>query len=145
MHVPHNALVLVADGRKMLFLRNRGDAAIADLRVEEHHEQDNPATRDQGTDQPGRSSSPAGSRKSSVEATDFHQIAEDRFAAEAASILKNRALAGDFESLIVIAPPTTLGEIRKNYHQEVKSRLIGEVDKDLTGHTVAQIEKALAG
>lgn len=26
MHVPNNALVLVVDGRKMLFLRNHGDA-----------------------------------------------------------------------------------------------------------------------
>ena len=76
--------------------------------------------------------------------TDFHQLEEDRFAAEAAEMLKKRALANQFEKLIVIAPPRTLGELRKHYHKEVSQRLIGELDKDLTGHPIDQIEKALA-
>ena len=42
MNLPNNTLVLVADGRKMLFLRNHGDAAQIDLRVEAHPEQNNP-------------------------------------------------------------------------------------------------------
>ena len=66
---------------------------------------------------------------------------EDR--AEAAELLKKRALANEFESLIVVAPPKTLGELRKHYHKEVSRRLIGELDKDLTGHPVPDIEKAL--
>ena len=93
MQVPHNAFVLVADGRKMLFLRNEGDG---------------------------------------------------EFPAETAELLKKRALNNDFESLIIIAPPKTLGELRKHYHKEVESRITLEIDKDLTGHTVPQIEEALA-
>jgi protein required for attachment to host cells len=34
--------------------------------------------------------------------------------------------------------------LRKHYHKEVSGRLIGELDKDLTGHPVDQIEKILA-
>ena len=34
MAIPHGALVLVADGKKMLFLRNQGDEGIIDLRTE---------------------------------------------------------------------------------------------------------------
>ncbi len=37
-----------------------------------------------------------------------------------------------------------MGELRKHYHVEVSNRLAGELDKDLAGHTVAQIEEALA-
>jgi protein required for attachment to host cells len=144
MQVPHNAFVVVADGRKMLFLRNEGDAQNPNLQVERVREQDNPATSDQGTDEPGSSFSSTGAGRSSYEQTDFHQIAEDRFAAETADLLKKRALGNDFESLIIIAPPRTLGELRKHYHKEVSERLAGELDKDLTGHTVAQIEAALA-
>jgi protein required for attachment to host cells len=59
-------------------------------------------------------------------------------------LLKQRALRNEFESLIIIAPPRTLGELRKHYHKEVSARLAGEIDKDLTGHTVPQIEEALA-
>jgi protein required for attachment to host cells len=143
MHLPHNAVVLVADGRKMLFLRNEGDAEFPNLVVEKAQEQDNPATRDQATDSAGRASSPQGGVQSSVEPTDFHQIEEDRFAADAAEFLKTGALKNKYDSLIVIAPPKTLGELRKHYHKEVTSRLKGELDKDLTGHPIKDIEKAL--
>ncbi len=143
MHLPHNSVVLVADGRKMLFLRNEGDAEFPNLVVEKAQEQANPATRDQATDSAGRASSLQGGVQSSVEPTDFHQIEEDRFAADAADFLKIGALKNDYDSLIVIAPPKTLGELRKHYHKEVSSRLKGELDKDLTGHPIKDIEKAL--
>ena len=143
MELPHKSVVLVADGRKMLFLRNDGDEVHPNLIVEAAEEQDNPATRDQATDSAGRASSPQGAARSSVEPTDFHQIEEDRFAAEVADMLKRRALKNDYESLIIVAPPKTLGEMRKHYHVEVSQRLKGEIDKDLTGHPIAEIEKAL--
>ena len=143
MQVPHKSVVLVADGRKMLFLRNEGDATHPNLTVEHAREQENPATREQATDAAGQSSSPQGAARSSVEPTDFHQIEEDRFAADAAEFLKKRALSNDYEALIVIAPPKTLGELRKHYHKEVSDRLTGELSKDLTGHPIPDIEQAL--
>jgi len=143
MNLPNNTLVLVADGRKMLFLRNHGDAAQIDLRIEAHREQENPANRDQASDAPGRSFGSVGSRRSAMEETDFHQIEEDRFAAEAAALLRDRALGGDFEKLVVVAPPHTLGELRKHYHKEVTSRIIEEINKDLTRHPIDDIEAAL--
>ncbi|WP_419808050.1 host attachment family protein [Sphingomonas sp.] len=148
MQVPHDTYVLVADGRKLLFLRNDGDAQALDLKVERAEEQSNPATRDQATDAAGRASSTGGGGRhghsgSSVEPTDFHQLEEDRFAADAAEMLKKRALANGFERLIIVAPPKTLGELRKHYHKEVEARLTGELAKDLTGHTIPDIEKAL--
>jgi protein required for attachment to host cells len=170
MQVPHNAFVVVADGRKMLFLRNEGDAEYPNLQVEKKLVDHNPKDSDQKTDTAGRSMSAWGGGsqsghgqpvgyaggqagrgqggqfnpvRSSMQETDFHQLEEDRFAAETAELLKKRALANDFESLIIVAPPKTLGELRKHYHKEVSQRLTGEIDKDLTGHTVPQIEKAL--
>lgn len=143
MRVPHHSVVLVADGRKLLFLRNEGDADYLNLQVEHAEERNNPATRDQATDAAGGASSTQGAARSSVEPTDFHQLEEDRFAADAADLLKRRALDNDFESLIIVAPPRTLGELRKHYHKEVSARIAGELDNDLTGHPVAEIEKAL--
>ena len=148
MQLVNNTVVLVADGRKLLFLRNEGDAQYPNLTVEVAEEHPNPANRDQSTDAAGRASStsPAGGTSrsgSSMEPTDFHQLEEDRFAAEAAAMLKKRALANDFEHLVIVAPPRTLGELRKHYHKEVESRLAGELAKDLTGHTIPEIEAAL--
>lgn len=142
LRIEHGDVVLVADGRKYLFLRNEGDADYPDLQVEAQREQANPATRDQGSDQPGSApGAGVGARRGGFEQTDFHQIEEDRFAAQAADMLKRRALKGDFDRLIIVAPPTTLGELRKNYHKEVEARLVGEHAKDLTGHTTEDIAK----
>ena len=148
MQVPHNAFVLVADGRKALFFRNEGDSEYPNLQVEHAEEQANPADRDQKTDAAGAASSTRGggqfsSGGGSMGETDFHQQEEDRFAAETADMLKRRALANDFEALIIVAPPKTLGELRKHYHKEVSDRLTGELAKDLTGHPLPDIERAL--
>jgi len=144
MRVPHNSFVVVADGRKMLFFRNEGDAEFPKLQVERKEVQDNPADRDQKTDAPGHTfDSSGGAGRSAYEEVDFHQLEEDRFAAETADMLKKRALKNEFESLIIVAPPRTLGELRKHYHKEVEKRLAAEVAKDLTGHPVAEIEKIL--
>ena len=143
MKIPHNAAVLVADGRKMLFLRNEGDEAYPNLVVEHAEAQANPKDSDQKADAPGLSVSSAGYGRSTMEEADFHQLGEDRFASDAADLLKRRALSNDFESLIVIAPPRTLGELRKHYHSEVSARIAGELDKDLTNRPIPEIESAI--
>jgi protein required for attachment to host cells len=143
MQVPHNSFVMVADGKKMLFFRNEGDSEFPKLEVERKVEQVNPPTRDQKTAEAGRAFPSSGPGHHAYSETDFHQLEEDRFAAETAEMLKRRALNNDFDQLIVVAPPRTLGELRKHYHKEVEKRLAGEIAKDLTGHPVAEIEKIL--
>lgn len=143
MKLPHNAAVLVADGRKMLFLRNEGDNAHPNLVVERAMEHMNPPDREQKTDLAGRAASRFGIGQSTMGEVDFHELEEERFAAEAGDILRRRALANDFDSLIVIAPARTMGELRKHYHKEVTARLIGELGKDLTGHPISDIESAI--
>ena len=145
MQVPHNTFVVVADGQKMLLFRNEGDAEYLKLEVEKKEEQENPADRDQKTSEPGRTfDASGGAGRSAYEETDFHQLGEDRFAAETAAMLKDRALRKEYDSLIVVAPPRTLGELRKHYHKEVEKRLTAEIAKDLTGHPVPEIEKILS-
>lgn len=126
MHVPHNALIVVADGRKMLLLRNEGDEEYLNLQLErkELHE------------------APKDAEQPSTEA-DYPLQDENRFAADVADMLKCEAQAKSVETLIVAAPPRTLGELRKHYHKDVQARITGEIGKDLTGHTLPQIEEAL--
>jgi protein required for attachment to host cells len=141
MRVPHDGVVLVADGKKMLFFRNEGDGDFPKLEVLAKEVKENPADHDQKTDLAG--GAPSNAASNSYSETDYHQLEEDRFAAEAAEMLKRKALRAEFESLVVVAPPRTLGELRKHYHKEVEKRLTGEIAKDLTGHPVSEIEKIL--
>ena len=156
MQIPHNAYVLVADGTKMLFFRNEGDAEYPQLQVEAHREEEDPKDSDQGRSEPGRTfssnrgdpraggyGSTTGAARSAYSETDFHQLQEDNFAHQVADMLKQKALANEYEHLIVVAPPKALGELRKHYHKEVESRIAGEVAKDLTNMPVPEIEKLL--
>ena len=144
MRIAHDTMILVADGRKMLFFRNTGEADLPTLALVEQPAQADQVTREQGSDAPGRAPGTRGASGSTMQQTDFHQQDENRFAADAADMLKRAALAGDFERLIVVAPPRTLGELRKHYHKEVESRIVGEVAKDLTNQPVDAIASALA-
>jgi protein required for attachment to host cells len=143
MDVPHDAFVVVADGEKMLLFRNQGDREFPHLMVVEESEQESLSNRELRRDIPGRSFSSVGPGRSAYDEADSRQLGEDRFAAETAEMLNRRALDNEFESLIIVAPPRTLGELRRYYHGELNRRLIGEVPKNLTNVPVPEIEKIL--
>jgi protein required for attachment to host cells len=142
IRIPPDALVLVGDGEKAMFLRNRGDEDYPNLVVERLFEHDNPPTREQGSDQPGRMND-ALRHKSAVENTDWHRLEKERFAKELADRLYKYAHAGRFQHLVVVAPPQVLGNLRNDFHAEVKKRIVAEVHKTLTQHPVYEIERLL--
>lgn len=144
MRIAHDALVVVADGRKSLFLRNEGDDEFLNLVVEDQHAQAGLKDRDLKSDGPGQAMSQGGSgRHSTMEETDYHQQEEDRFAADTAALLAKRAQANGFEQLIIVAPPRTLGELRQHYDKAVEAKIVAEVDKDLVNHPIDKLEGVL--
>jgi len=145
MPLPHNALVLVADGKKMLFLRNHGDENQIDLRTEAHGVQEEHKNRDLKTDAPGTTKQSFGYGRPAYEETDFHQQEEDRWIKDAAEELKKRALRNDFEALAIVAPPKALGVLRKELHKEVERRVICTVNKEMSGRPIPDIEALLDG
>lgn len=145
MTIPHNTLVLVADGTKMLFLRNQGQGDAIELVTEAHKERADRKDSEMKSDAPGLTAQSGGHGRPAVEEADFHQLEEDRFAADAAGQLRQRALAGDFEALVLIAPPRTLGELRKHLHKEVESRIVMELPKEMTNRPLPDIAAMLMG
>jgi len=144
VRLAHDIWVLVADGEKALFLRNEGDAAYPNLQVVRQMRDENPPTREQGTDAPGRYSNGPNAHLSAMEETDWHRIAKERFAVDIAERLYKMAHRGDFDRIVLVAPPAVLGEMRQKLHKEVSERVVAEVPKTLTGHPVNEIEKILA-
>ncbi len=135
--------LMVADGEKALFLKNEGDTTYPNFQVVREIEQDNPPTREQGTDRPGRLSDGPSAHRSAVADTDWHKVGKVRFADQIAERLYEMAHRGDFKEIVLIAPPLVLGELRKKLHQEVSDRIVGEIPKTLTNHAVFDIEKLL--
>ena len=141
MPIPNNALVLVVDGRKMLFFRNHGDQNQIDLRTEAHDERkDADFDRELKTDAQGSASTSSGFGRDSMEETDFKQQEEDNWVKEAAEELRKRALRNDFEHLCIVAPPKALGVLRKALHKEVEKRLVCSINKEMSGRPIPDIE-----
>lgn len=143
MRVPYKAWIVVGDGEKALFLENRGDPDHPDFHVLRTLSQENPSTREQGADRPGRFNDGPSVQRSAVDDTDWHRIEKDRFAREIADLLYAAAHRGDFDNLVVVAPPHVLGELRHALHTEVTDRLVGTLDKTLTNHPIDAIEDLL--
>ena len=144
--IPAQALILVCDGRKALFLRNVGDEVFPNLKVVKIlADRPNPPTHLQGTDRPGRVLDRASGRHSAVEQSDWHELEEAEFARTVATALNERTAAGDVDKIIIVAPPRTLAELRTSFSETVRGRVIAEHHKDLTKHPVHEIERMLAG
>lgn len=143
IQIEQDAWVLVGDGEKALVFRNEGDGKYPNLKVIQILENENPLTKEQGSDEPGRRNDGPGPQKSAMEPTDWHMIGKQRFAKEMADVLYQAAHKGQFSKLIVVAPPMTLGDLRKEFHKEVKDKIVAEFDKTLTGHPPSEIEKIL--
>jgi protein required for attachment to host cells len=137
--------VLIADGEKALFLENRTDGEDPFFEVIREEEQDNPPTREQAANRPGRNNDGPGDHRSALDDTDWHQLAKDRFAHELADILYRQAHKGRFDKIVLVAPAKTLGELRQQLHKEVADKVVGEVPKTLTNHPLDEIEKIVAG
>lgn len=132
MLIPHGTIVAVADGEILNLFRNTGNdiapalAALPDADV---------STENMGS---------GGRHQSSAANPADSQQDEDSFAAGIAKVLNKRVLDGKIDNLIIVAAPRTLGELRRHYHKALSAILIGEIAKDLTGHSVADVEKTIA-
>jgi protein required for attachment to host cells len=144
LEVPAGALILVGDGRKALFLRNKGAPTHVELSVERVLQHADAPNREQGTDRPGRYQGSDGVSKSAFEEVDWHQLAEDRFAAEIGGALNRLAHENSFRHLILVAPPKVLGAVRTHLKKETAARIVAEVPKDLTSHPVPEIARTLS-
>ena len=114
--------------------------------MEKVFEDENPPTHAQGSERPGRvHQATLTGRRSAVEPTDWHDIEEHSFARKVAAAMEEIVRAGKAKALVVVAPPKTLSELRNALHSDVKACVLAEINKDLTRHPVAEIERHLTG
>ena len=123
---PEDTFVVVATGEEAKTFRVKGGSL-------EHDGDWRPGDlADRG---PAGKSPSEQSPRESMEAT-FSKIIAER--------LYHHAHKGDFERLILVADPDTLGEIRPLLHQEVTDKLVLEQAKTLINSPVEDIEKSIS-
>jgi protein required for attachment to host cells len=136
--------VVVCDGAKALVLENVGDEKFPNLKTREVYQQEDPKTREQGTDAPGRAISSVGEARAAMDQTDWHEQGERRFLEKLVARLDAAVRAGEAKSLVIAAPPRALGALRQVYTHGLRGAVAAELDKDLVKMPVHEIEKHLA-
>ena len=129
MIIPTGTLVAIVDGEKLQLFENIGHA---DIRLKALSVG---AIEERASGAPGRHSSGAN--------PDNDTQAEDGFAVGVADAINARVLNGKVDNLLVIAAPKTLGQLRKGWHKQTEAKLVGEIAKDLTGHSTDDIASAI--
>ena len=129
MKLPKGALVAVVDGEKLALFENTGQQEV------KLTARPTPAIAERASGAAGRISNESN--------PDNDTQAEDGFAMGVADVLNKWVLTNKVEHLLVIAAPKTLGQLRKGWHKETQSKLVGEISKDLTGHSTDQIAAAI--
>ncbi|WP_372609572.1 host attachment protein [Aquicoccus sp.] len=151
MKLEYGTWVVVADGEKYLLLRNIGDQEFMHLEVLDHETSTNAPARELASDRAGRqqdakrkvSGGVASWGKSAMQETDWHRVAEERFAEAVAEKLLEWRSAGRFHHLLVIADPRSLGAMRNAYDDRLASAIVAEIDKDLTNLPLDRIEASI--
>lgn len=128
--LPVDALVVVADGEGARIFRNRGERGAVSLHQYDLLELMNLNDDGPAGSMPGESTS--------------RQLDEATFAKQLAKGLNDAALKQQYEHLVLVADPTTLGRMRPLLHKEATRRLLAEVGKDLTNVPLEGIERTLA-
>jgi protein required for attachment to host cells len=146
MKIDREGWVVVADGRKALFAQNVGTPLDPKLEIRKVLEAEpNPPTHAQGTDRPGRAHDSTSPGRSAVGQTDWHAQAETEFVRSVARSLEGFCEREGVRSLVLVAAPRALADLRDALAPTVRQRVSKEVDKDLTNHPLPQVEKVLAG
>ncbi len=129
MIISPGTLVAVVDGEKLALFENTGHQSISLASRSVPHVAEH-------------ASGSAGHTSSSANPDNDSQ-AEDGFAVGVTEVLNRLVLDHKVEQLLVIAAPRTLGQLRKGWHKETAARVVGEIAKDLTGHSPEQIAAAI--
>jgi protein required for attachment to host cells len=146
LRIPNLGWVVVGDGRRALFLRNGGTAVAPRLFVINSHDAgSNERSANQGSDRPGRVVNSIDGRRSSVEATDYHEEREVAFAQKIADRIIELCEDRKAKWIALVAAPRTMAVWRQRLHGRDLPQVKAEVAKDLTKHSVADLTQVLTG
>lgn len=137
--------ILIADGARAHIVANEGPGKGLKTIPGQNYTGINVATRELGTDRPGRTFDRAGGGRHSMEnRVDWHRFEKHKFAQSMAKVLDKAADKGVFDRLILVAPPDTLGKLRSSLGKLASSRVVAELAKDLTNLSIHDLPENLS-
>jgi protein required for attachment to host cells len=143
---PTRTWILIADGSRAHILETTGPAhglhAVEGMTFHGDHS----STHDMMSDRTGRTHSSVGPGRSAIEAkSDPHRELKKTFAHRLADVLARGLEHKSYDRLVVVAPPTALGDLRAALPPAVRAAVVGEVAKDLTKIPNSELAEHLKG
>ena len=144
-----NVWALVTDGGKARILSLQRYPAEAQEILETNSPTRHKPDRDLVSDSSGRSHNVRGPGSHVREPRNSaHDLGEQRFVSNLMKRVLRASQSGEFESLVLVADPTTLGNIRRQMSTALRQMVILELNRDLTGlskeNLVKRLREALA-
>jgi protein required for attachment to host cells len=123
---------VIADGGRARFVtRDEAGAyrAVLSFVAAEMHKR----SRDLGLDRPARVKESANSARHAIEPRrDLHEAAKEDFIALVAEAIEAEHGRDQFDSLVLVAPPGVLTELKKKLSKPIAELVVSELQKDLT-------------
>ncbi len=137
--------ILIADGAHARLFANRGPGkGIEALEaINGDHRPDSELVRD-GLGRTYESSSSAGEMRHAIAPhTDPHRELKRDFAKHLGKVLEQGLASKSYDRVVIVAPPTALGDLRAALSEHVKHAVYAELDKDLVKTPVAELPQLL--
>lgn len=138
-----NQILVVCDSQRAQFYNFSQAHNHLNLTYITGIEQDNPPSRDQGTDKPGIVFSRAHGSGSYVAERDYHTQTSELFAQSIINIAHTMRKNNKIEGIGWIAPPRMLSMLRLHRPHELSDITFVEINKDLTKHPKDELIKHL--
>jgi len=130
---PIRTWIVLADGARARILLNEGPGKGVTPVLSRKDKAARKLTRDLGADRPGRVFDSGGQGRHAMEPrVDWQEFEKARFAKDLSDVLDRAALKKSFDRLVLVAPPTALGNLRASLNDQTKRMVTGEIPKDLT-------------
>ena len=125
--------ILIADGARARILHNDGPGKGLHALAGGDFRGKHTSTHAIMSDRTGRTFSSTGPSRSAIEAhSDPHRELKRSFAHRLADALADGWRKRAYDRLIIVAAPSTLGDLRAALSHEVRAKVTAEVAKDLT-------------
>lgn len=138
MKLPHDSLVILADGQRHLILENHGKAVRWDLQVRSTEQQQLQSAGEQGTERPGRYPI-SGGRMTTVEQTDWKAMDKAAFAKSLAGWIDDDLETHPERQIVLVADAKTLGLLRGALSTRAQRAVLQEIAGDYVHQPIEAI------
>ena len=137
IRIPDDVAILVCDAQKALIMKNTGAVANANLQISETLTNETEDS-DTGFESPpgrrfdGGAAAISGGARSKMEVPDVETKRAEEFAERIVSHIAQRVRSTPIQGIVLAAPPSFLGVLRKKMTDEFRALVRSEIAKEMT-------------